>query len=241
MIKEQIDKLLKLQEVDLKILSLEKEKSRLPQEIKEMHSQESSINEGVKTLEEKLKQVQVEHKNKELDLQTKEGEIKKYGLQLYQVKTNKEYSSLQHQIEGLKADCSVIEDEIITVLDEIETVNKNLKQEKERQQQKINEFKQEEAVFKNRISLVDLEIETLIKDREAMVQTIDKEIYAKYDKILRGKGGAAIVPVVDSSCGGCNIGLPPQVINELGIGGNLIFCGNCARMLYLIGEDTKNE
>ena len=35
------------------------------------------------------------------------------------------------------------------------------------------------------------------------------------------------------ACGGCNMNLPPQVINEIMMKKNLIFCESCARILYI--------
>lgn len=240
MIKEQIDRLIELQEVDLKIIYLENEKKDIPQRVEELHQREKLISGEIKKIEEELKQAQLGNRNKELELQTKEAEIKKYKAQLYQIKTNKEYTSLQGEIEGLKADCSVIEDEIIGLLDKIDNINAKIKKGRERQKVDEENLKKEKLFLDNRIEEIGKEMEQLEKTREAMLVNVDKEIYKKYEKILRGKSSAAVVPVIDNSCGGCHIELPPQVMNELNISQKLIFCENCARILYLT-ESDKNE
>jgi hypothetical protein len=233
LIKEQIDKLIKLQEIDLKIIDLKSEKRQLPKIMEELQQEASLINSQIHNVEEELKRLKIEHKEKELELQGKENEIKKYNVQLYQVKTNKEYTALQAEIESLKADCSNLEDEIIALLDKMDDINKEIEEEKEKQKIKFSKFKEEEARINNKISQIDKDIETLKEKREKILVDIDKDIYRKYEKVLRGKDGAALVPVVDHSCGGCHMELPAQVINELSISEKLIFCESCARILYL--------
>ena len=50
---------------------------------------------------------------------------------------------------------------------------------------------------------------------------------------LKGKEGLAMVPVRQNACGGCHLNLPPQVINEIQMKTELVFCESCARILYI--------
>ena len=59
------------------------------------------------------------------------------------------------------------------------------------------------------------------------------------EKILQNKQGLAVVPVQVSSCGGCFMNVPAQVINEMKKHENLVFCEMCARILYL-EEDLQS-
>jgi predicted nucleic acid-binding Zn-ribbon protein len=65
---------------------------------------------------------------------------------------------------------------------------------------------------------------------------VDREYLSKYERILHSKDGLAMVNVEHDSCGGCNINLPPQVINEIRMKEELIFCQSCARILYIEEE-----
>jgi len=238
--KEQINKLLKLQEVDLEIIALESEKKELPETLEETRQQENLLNEQVRAVEQEMKEIQVEHKKKELELSSKEDEIKKHNAKLYQIKSNKEYSSLQSEIKGIEADCSVLEDEIITLLDKVDSVSERMKKEKERQEEKLKIYKEKESSINNRMGLIDKEIEALKEKREQISLNIDKAMRLKYEKVLNGKKGVVLVPVVDQGCGGCHMELPPQVIDDLIVSDKLIFCENCARILYL-PEEAKDE
>src|SRR3989338_9524733 len=85
----------------------------------------------MKGIEDGLKTIQVKRKEKEVDLASKETTMKKYNLQLMSVKTNKEYTSLQNEIEGLKADNSVLEEEILNFMEEIDSLRMRISKENE--------------------------------------------------------------------------------------------------------------
>ena len=69
-----------------------------------------------------MKALQLQMKQKEGELQTREDQIKKLNTQLMQLKTNREYTAMQHEIDTLKADNSLMEEAIIAVLDGIDVV-----------------------------------------------------------------------------------------------------------------------
>jgi len=43
-----------------------------------------------------------------------------------------------------------------------------------------------------------------------------------------------MVKLVNGACQGCNMNVPPQVINEVKMKNELIICENCSRILYII-------
>src|SRR3989338_1441855 len=144
-LEEQIKILIELQGLDTQIFKLERELAEIPLEIKRL---EDSFNENTKTLkaqEEKIRAIQVKRKEKEVDLESREGNIKKLQGQLYQLKTNKEYSTMQQEIERAKADKSNVEDEIIKLLDEIDAENKKAAAEKEALKIEENKMNQEKS------------------------------------------------------------------------------------------------
>ena len=137
-VKEQIGLLIGLQVIDKEIYVLTAENKNIPEELKAIKEALETKKTGIKQAEEKLKSLQVALKDKEINLQQKEEQIKKLQTQLYQLKTNKEYSTMLAEIEGIKADNSTLEEGIIKLMDEIEMAKKKIAEEKEL-------FKKEEA------------------------------------------------------------------------------------------------
>ena len=80
---------------------------------------------------------------------------------------------------------------------------------------------------------IESSLAKLDSDRSQLVARINKNNLSKYERILYGKDGLAMVPVKNEACGGCHLNLPPQVINEIKMLRELIFCESCARILYI--------
>ena len=68
--------------------------------------------------------------------------------------------------------------------------------------------------------------------RKQEAAAVDANILSKYERILEAKDGLAMVPIVNDTCGGCHMQLPPQVINEIRLKNEIIYCQICSRILY---------
>jgi len=230
---DQIKMLVELQELDTEIYDKKRLLDAIPERIKELDNslEEKSIN--LKNLEEESKKLQVKRKEKETDLASKEETIKKYKTQLFQIKTNKEYTALEKEISSIKADNSVLEDEIIVLLDGVDEIKEKVSKEKEILEHEKGKVQDEKKKMEDEKKINEAEFNDLNNKRKEFVQKLDKNILSKYERILHNRDGLAMVPVIGGSCGGCNMNLPPQVINEAKLKKECIFCGNCARILYI--------
>lgn len=230
---EQIKLLIELQGLDKEIFRLEKELALKPQEIKNLDDAFKAREEETKASDSDLKQLQVAHKDKEVQLQTKEESIKKLQTQLYQVKTNKEYTAMENEIKGARADCSVLEEEIINLLDKIDEAENRKKERSENLKIEQKKVEEEKKRVNGEAKKIEEELNGLKGQRKGLAEKVDKTILSKYERILYNKNGMALVPVRNDACQGCFLDLPPQVINEIKMKKDLIFCESCARILYL--------
>jgi len=234
---EQLKELKRLQDVDVKIITMQDERQRLPEEL----SQEAQALEDCKLflaqIEGELKDMQVLHKEKEVALQAKEENIKKLQGQLYQVKKNDEYRALENEIASNKADNSIVEEEILKLLDDLDEKKNEVQLKKQDVEEAENKLKAKEIEVKERISQLDSEIETFSQERSKIAALIDKEVVVVYDRIIQSKKAQlALVSVKDSACQGCFMHVRSQLVNEARLGKNLTFCEHCARILYVDDE-----
>jgi uncharacterized protein len=234
---QQIESLIELQKLDLEVDSLRKKAQAVPLAIEQTKQEFESHKTSLETIKQDLVKVQADKKQKELDLGGKEGEIKKHQGELFKIKNNKEYTALQAEIEKLKADKSVIDDEILKSMDATEVVNIRIKNEQEK-------LKAEESVLAGKLGILEQDLAKLNDQiavnqsrRQALADKIPADSMSLYDRIRKSKKGLAIVEIKDnSSCGGCHITLPPQIINEVRKLEHLVLCENCSRILFYKGE-----
>jgi hypothetical protein len=233
-LKEEIRKLVELQRIDSKIQSLREKKDKdIPQELEALKKAFEEAKQIISSHENKVKQLQVKRKEKELDLSSKEEGVKKAQAQLYQLKTNKEYQAKLTEIESLKADVSLLEEEVIKILDQIEEAQDNLNKEKHKLIQEENKFKEKESQINEEIKSLGLEIKCLEDKRKILADNIDKKVLSVYERLLKNRSGLAVAGIEADNCGACHIKVTAQKINEIKMYKDLVFCESCVRILYI--------
>ena len=229
---EQLEVLLKFQELDAEIYRMNREKRIKPAVLDQSRQALEVEKRRLEVAEKELRDLQVRRKNQEVDLETKEGMVKKYQVQLYQVKNNKEYTSLQNEIGGLKADNSLLEEEILRLMEEADQKKSQVEAMK-RELERFNEiYRQEEIRVQKEIGVLEGEIRQLLQRRQTLIPEVDPKLLSRYERILVGREGMGMVPIDETSCLGCHMQLPPQVINEVRLREKITTCENCSRILY---------
>lgn len=232
-LKSQINNLVRLQTIDSEIYALRDEKASKPEEIKALEAAFEEKKQHLAALEKQLLDLQKQRKDKELELAAKEESVKKLQTQLYTLKTNKEYQTMLHEIQGVKADASVIEDKILGIFDEADKVKNETEQEKQKLKEEEKIFNEEKKNIEGRIKEIDDRLTQLEAQRKEVTPDIDNKILIQYERILHNREGLAIVTVRDDSCGGCNMLVPPQVINLIQMYEKIVTCEVCNRILYI--------
>lgn len=232
-LKTQIDNLVKLQTIDSEIYALKYEKEGRPQEIKTLESDFEAKKQHLADLEKNSLDLQKQRKEKELELAGKEENAKKLQTQLYSLKTNKEYQTMLQQIQDVKADNSVIEDKVLELFDKFDKIKSEIEQEKQKLKEEEKVFNEKKKKIEDRIKEIDDRLTQLEAERKQAIVDIEPKILSQYERILNNRDGLAIVNVKDDSCGGCNMFVPPQVINLIKMYERIITCEICNRILYI--------
>ncbi len=232
-IKEELIKLIGLQKFDKAVFDLKKEKGEAPGKLARIDAAAAEMKACLKGMEEDRQRMALEQKKREGDLAVREEEIKKAQGQLAQLKTNKEYQAKMAEIESLKADKSVIEEEILGLMEAVEAAKAPLETERRRLAEEEKKFGQQRAAINERVKQIDADIQQLEGKRKIAAAAVDKGLLQHYEHVLQGRGDIALVPVQENSCQGCHMLIPPQVINEIRMHERLISCETCTRILYL--------
>jgi uncharacterized protein len=233
-IADQLKNLIELQKIDGQIYQLKQELELKPLQSEELKTAQQAAAQELKDAENRYKGMEVKRKDLENDLASKEEQIKKLQGQLFQLKTNKEYSAMQKEIEGHRADNSVLEEEILKLMEEIDKVKNHVSADQDEIKKKEASVKADLARLEQETQQVESSIQVLRTGREKILPTIDPKVLSQYERILTRKEGTALVPVVAGvSCGGCNIVLPPQLVNEVQLANRLVLCESCARILFV--------
>ncbi len=229
---EQIKFLIELQKIDAEAYLLRKELDEHPAIQKRIETEFEKKKAALKSAEDEAKGTQLKQKQKDGELAEKEEKIKKLQSQLYQLKSNKEYSAMELEIKGLKADKSLLEEEILRLLDTVDESKNRVAKEKELLSQEEKKMKESIDVLKKKSSEISAALALLEEKRKTFTPNADPKIVSQYERVLKKREGVALVPLKGGSCGGCHMELPPQVIHEVKLQEKIVVCESCARILY---------
>ena len=230
--KEQILKLRELQTIDSEMFDVNSQLEEFPQKIKEMDDSLNLKTEGMKNAEDALKMLQVQKNEKEVEMKASEEKIAKHDGELYQIKNNNEYQALQKEIDSIKADVSIMEEEIINFFDEIEAAKKSLEDEKTKFATEKQQTEKEKQQISSEKRAIAEKIKVLEANRETILSEVRPEILSIYNRILENKGRVALADIQGECCGACNLQLRPQILDDAKLKKTIVLCENCSRILY---------
>jgi predicted nucleic acid-binding Zn-ribbon protein len=229
--REELKRLLQLQEMDDELLSLERAKVELPKRIQALEERIEETSQKFDDGKTALEELKREKRHSELELRDAEAGLKELQGKVYEIKTNKEYDALQSEIGSKKEEISNSEEEILTLMSQIEEMEEEI----QKQEDEFTIISQENGaeLESQRRELATLEEKIAIKqgERRNIMVRISQKTLSTYERISKGKNGLAVVRVRRGACGGCFKSLPPQKLQEIRREDRLITCENCGRIL----------
>ncbi|MCB1195109.1 hypothetical protein KDK77_02895 [bacterium] len=232
MIRE-IIKLQEVQEIDLRIFSLKKLQKELPANLHGMQADVKNKMNAVQALNNELKDIKAHQKNLEVEIQSLKDTVKKYKNQLLQLKSNEQYKALLSEIDRAEEKCSQIEDTVLAAMMSADEKQKDIRIAEDALKQSELTLREQENSIKQEIERVDEEIKKISDMRAVCAKDIDEGALRLYERIMKNKGETkAVVAVIDNTCQGCFMKLPPNDVLEVRKSHKIQTCENCARILF---------
>jgi uncharacterized protein len=236
-LKELLEDLIALQEVEIEIFKAEDGLRELPKEVSEIESiitarkrSLDSADEEIASYEERKAPLEVELKENQALLDAADARIKR-------IKTNKEYLAMQREIDLAKKRKADLEEQVLTIMEKID------KKTSERERIRAS-FQTDKVILDEKMDKLNTQMEELeavlaeYKGKDDRLRKIvDKSLLSKYDRIKQSKKGLAVVECFEGVCRGCHMHIQPQLFNELIRGDRLINCPACQRILYVKAEE----
>ena len=228
-----MDTLLRLQKTELAIEHMKDRQAQIPKQKQKFEIHKQRLAAELEESEQRYKRLQIEQREAEVDIEQKQELIRKYDGQLLAVKKNEEYQALLHEIEMLKKQIGVKEERIIAIMLEIDEAKDHLEEDRKRIAAEVEGLDNECTQVDEELAATMAERQRLEAEREPLLEEIDRALLAQYHRIRKSKKrGPAVVPLRGESCSGCNMMVPPQIVNELLAGDKVHSCKHCGRLLY---------
>jgi predicted nucleic acid-binding Zn-ribbon protein len=231
-LREQLALLIELQKMESAAGRIAARKKDLPVQIGELETKFTGFSAVVETQREQLEALRKRRREKDKQLQIGQETLKRTRERLLEVKTNREYQSMLKEIETFETKNSHVEDEIISLLEELDVFEKEVKTKEADLDEQRRRYEEDKAKMAEELNSIAEELDICARKSEAVRKKIPAELLRKYEQIKNATRGVAVVSVWKEICDGCHMSIPPQLYNELQKSNVLITCPSCSRIIY---------
>jgi hypothetical protein len=236
-----IQHLIRLQQLDSEIESARRRIAEIPAVQEALVTRLERAAAAVAAAKQRLAASQTERKAIEAEVATIQTRLSKYKGQLLELKTNKEYTTMLHEIATAEEAIRSHEDRVLERMEEAETLT--------------GELKAAEAELKTQQAAIAVERKTLEAEAAALQSTADEKSTARtaaakelspdalrlFEHVSRQRKGLAVAEARDGGCTVCHVRMRPQMFNEVRRAENLIQCESCLRILYFVPQSASTQ
>lgn len=240
---QDLEYLIKLQEIDLRIYEQEMAQEKFPSKVIELQKEIDDIGSKLESTIKKLEEIENETGKIDEQINNNRALLEKSQSRLSSIKTNREYDAVHAEIEAQK---NMINSAVIrkkNLEHESEMLNTTKNETSAEYDKILNENGPQIKDLKAKIELIDSNISEIMKEREDIVPKIGKSVYRTYELIRKKRKNRRAISLISNSknCTICFKILEPQLYNEIKRGTKLILCQNCGSILIWDEETTKTQ
>jgi len=236
---ESIKKLLSLQTRDTEVDRLRAEAAAVPALITKLKADIQANKTALEAAKKDLIQFQLAKKEKDIDLDIRDATIRKHTGELNVVKTNEAYKALVGEIDKAKREKSELEDQVLVLMEQIDTANKSWKEKEAAAKGVQDGFQKQISEWESKQQAIESQIQQKVAEREAEAGALDAKLIEPYNRLRQNKRVNAVVPVRKEQCMGCHMKVSQNLLNEIRRGQKMMPCESCARIVYL--EEVPQE
>ena len=226
-----LEKLIELQKLETEIRHLETVVGQVPEQKADLDRRLQAEKVQMDTLREEVASTQKRRRQLEAELQDLEAKRSKYKGQLMEVKTNKEYTAMLHEIEGTEKEIRSREDAILVEMEKGEEQGAALKNE-ERVYKRAEEKHRSEAKALDETAVSLSAKAAKIKGaRDTVAATISEELLFLFKRVASFRG-SGVAEARDEMCQECHLKLRPQMWMEVRRNDSIYQCQGCNRILF---------
>ena len=232
MLREQLETLAVLQEIDLEVKKHKDAQTERLEEIERREGEISRLAAEVKTLRDAWEEKDGVRKGKEQTIHDASRKATEKRMRMNQIKNIKELQALQREIGAIKESNSIVEEELIEVMTDLEGQEEILKRKEEELAGLREDWNGKRESLEAEVAAIEEKIAQTRDAREATASRLNDDLMGKYEVLFDRRGGTAVVAVSSAICQACYMNIPPQLWNDVLRNERVNLCPSCQRILF---------
>jgi predicted nucleic acid-binding Zn-ribbon protein len=227
-----LDKLIRLQRAESALKYAEASLAAVPGRLADL---EAALRQEKRRLDEarsSLDDSQKARRRLEGELQDLEARRSRYKGQLMEVKTNKEYTAMLHEIEGVEREIRGREDLVLAEMERAEALEAEVRREEQAVKGAEDAHRQARAALDQEAARFEAEAGQRRQEREAVAGSLPADLLELFQRVARLRG-VALAEAKDAMCEACHLKLQVQMYVDLKRNEEITQCPACHRILYV--------
>jgi len=228
----ELEQLLILQDRAQKMRQMEAELRSLPLERRSLEDQSSAASANLEAIKDKARHVEVQKKNFELDIATRNESIARLRTQQYETRKNDEFAAMGREIERYQKEISDLEDRELDLMEQTDLLKVQIATEEKQTSATKSSISTQVADLEGKQGILKGRLEELKKERDELAGKVDEDLLDRFNRLFASKGDAAVVALEHDVCTGCHMKITTQTAVRVRGGKEIVSCEQCGRILY---------
>jgi predicted nucleic acid-binding Zn-ribbon protein len=231
-----LDRLIRLQQLETTANDARRKIADYPERVRVLDARLQSVRDAVAAAKARLTSTLEKRRADEKDVAVVQARLAKYKDQLLEVKTNREYQAMLHEIETAQNDIRAREDRILEIMMEGDELSAAIKQSEAELKDAEKDIAADRAALDREAAALQAELTDMTALRGKLVGEIEPRALNVFEQVSKSRKGLAVAEARNGLCTICHVRLRPQVFNEVRRNASIIQCDSCQRILYFAGE-----
>jgi predicted nucleic acid-binding Zn-ribbon protein len=144
----------------------------------------------------------------------------------------KELNALDHERDALNNGRSALEDEILALMERLDSTGKAMKQMEDERAEFLPLSEQDISMLRERIA----RFEGVVKENsgafEDIIPGLSQPVRARFQKAIQTGNGKAIARVEGEICEACHVKIPFHIVMDAAKSDKVVNCSHCGRFIY---------
>ncbi len=231
-IEDKLRALYQLQLIDSEVDQIRNVRGELPLEVSDLEDEIAGLQTRIANYTEEANALEEQIKMRKQAMKDASAHIKKYQTQQMSVKNNREYDSLNKEMEYQQLEIQLSEKRIKEHTTDLAAKKTIIEASEKTLEERNEDLKTKKSELDSIIAETEKEEQELLRESKKAEMIIDERLLTAYSRIRNNvRNGLGVVSIARDACGGCFNKIPPQRQLDIRQRKKVIVCEHCGRIL----------